>query len=444
MIENTKEVNLFPKKASILGLLLSIFLVILTISIISKMWNTLEEIDELHFPLTERSAINVRLVNQINYQFKLVFENQDRNIAQDLKMNFESLEQNYKSLDVRSKTSKESATKLFKDGREIIYLLTKEKLIEAKKLSISKDFQNQLSDFSLEIYDSTEALAENRDKNSQKILKTITQTVGVSLFTILFLMFLVRKVYIGYAENLRERLAAQDRANLLSKQRETLIHVLCHDLGNPVSAIYSLTEMGHLLNEEAKSNMLENIKENAKESLDIIDLTRKMQALEAGKFKVESTPIKFSNSLNKSLKTLNEKIKAKNITITEGHDKDLEVFAEETSLVNSILNNILTNSIKFSHEGGEIHISSIEKEDVNEVIITDYGIGIPEELLSNLFSETEQTSRLGTDGELGTGFGMPLVKKFMISYGGQIKVNSSTHGDNVGTTTTLSFPKKLI
>ncbi len=56
----------------------------------------------------------------------------------------------------------------------------------------------------------------------------------------------------------------------------------------------------------------------------------------------------------------------------------------------------------------------------------DFGIGIPADLLDDLFDISKATSRSGTGGESGTSFGMPLMKKFVTAYGGRIQVESST------------------
>jgi len=433
------KVTLFPKKTSVLGMVLFLFLFSISTSIIYMMWDSLKKIDEQHFPMIERSAINVRLVNLINYQFKIATEQKNKSVVQDLKINFTSLEQNYMSLNETIKISISESQRLFEDGNKIISLLTDKEWQQANNYIKRSNFIQQLEEFSFAIFDSTENLAEQRDKNSAMILKRIRQTVIISIVTIIFLIFLIRKIYSGYSVNLDKRIVAEKMALTLSKQRETLIHVLCHDLGNPVSAIFGLTEAAHLLDENAKANILDTIKENARESLDIIELTRKMQALESGKLDMEIREISILSAFEKSLRMLEQKVKGKNISVSLDIDPELKVKAEETSLVNSVLNNILTNSIKFSEHDGIIEISSRVENGKKEVTVSDKGIGIPKDILAVLFSETEQTSRAGTDGEIGTGFGMPLVKKFMNSYGGEIIVESSTETAESGTRTTLCF-----
>ena len=98
MKENiSNNISLFPKKLSIAGIILIIFLFVTTGFIILTMWNNLKEIDEIHFPMVERSTINVRLVKLVDYQFTMSLMTKSPKIVEDLKLNFDSLEQNYNS-----------------------------------------------------------------------------------------------------------------------------------------------------------------------------------------------------------------------------------------------------------------------------------------------------------------------------------------------------------
>lgn len=87
--------------------------------------------------------------------------------------------------------------------------------------------------------------------------------------------------------------------------------------------------------------------------------------------------------------------------------------------------------------------TSREAGSFTELEVIDYGIGIPENLLKKLFSSTADTSRTGTEGELGTGFGMPIVKAAVEACQGHIQVQSSTEktqNKRRGTTFIVSLP----
>ncbi len=434
-----KNITLFPKKATLMGLLFTFVLMAIASFLIYTMSHNLKVIEEEHFPTTERSAINVRLINLVDYQLKLALSNRDLKIVEDLKINFMSLEQNFNT---SSKNTTKSSSQLFSLGKEIIKDLEDRNWILAKEKIDSSQFNQQIEGFSFEIFDRTEEMANQRDKQSQKIQSFIKRAILVSIFIIVFLLYIFKKIYNGYSSNLSERLFAENKARQLSKQRQSLIHVLCHDLGNPVSAIFSLIDIAHLLPQKEKDDLIPKIKENAQISLDIIELTKKMQAIETGKFSLDLVPVNLDQAIKKSLIILRERIETKKIKLDLNHKKDQVVLADETSLVNSILNNILTNSIKFSKEGSSISLNTKEEAENLIVTISDKGIGMPADILHNVFDESVETSRQGTDGESGTGFGMPLVKKFMEAFGGSISLTSSTAENESGTTTTLVFKVK--
>ena len=97
-------------------------------------------------------------------------------------------------------------------------------------------------------------------------------------------------------------------------------------------------------------------------------------------------------------------------------------------------------------EGGSIFIRVVDSPDSVSLIIEDQGIGMPKSLLKNVFSSTHSTSRAGTKGEKGTGFGMPIVKKVVECYGAEIQVFSQTVDDNKtnhGTRFVIKFKTEL-
>ena len=94
---------------------------------------------------------------------------------------------------------------------------------------------------------------------------------------------------------------------------------------------------------------------------------------------------------------------------------------------------------KALQNGSEIRISGKMRDGGKAAVsVRDFGIGIPEEILENLFSFTSKVSRSGTEGETGTGYGMPLVKRFVEAYGGSLEIGS----DGSGTTVTCILKAK--
>lgn len=213
-----------------------------------------------------------------------------------------------------------------------------------------------------------------------------------------------------------------------STSRKELIHILCHDLINPISGVEILSGMAKKSGLDEINMDLKNyssfIHEEMGNSLHIIELVSTIQALETGKKELDLKNINLARCTLKSINMLSEKTKAKNIEIVTDLPKDFFALAEETSFTYSVITNLLTNALKFSPQKSNIKITGEIEEDKVTLSVKDQGIGMPKDLLENIFSPIKRTTRDGLSGEKGTGFGMPLVKKFVESYGGTIKISS--------------------
>ena len=120
------------------------------------------------------------------------------------------------------------------------------------------------------------------------------------------------------------------------------------------------------------------------------------------------------------------------------------MLVESVSFINSVLNNLLTNATKFSFPDSEIEINAKSTDGIVKIIIKDKGIGMSDNIVEKLFDINAATSRTGTKGEIGTGYGMSLVKKFIDFYGGMISVDSkdiNKHPDKHGTEIQLILKK---
>lgn len=236
--------------------------------------------------------------------------------------------------------------------------------------------------------------------------------------------------------------AYQKDIEKLSQKRKELLHVLCHDLANPLTAILGAIDIIEPQNEDERE-IKQYIKKSADQGVNVINVVKKLEAAESKQLQMKMQPVILSEAIDNSLRMLRDMYKAKNITILNNVSDDLIVEVELTTFVNSVLNNILTNAIKFSYPESEIVIQA-KKEPANGeekgytvLEIKDHGIGIPESIVPNLFDSSKTTHRDGTSGEDGTGFGMPLVKTFVNAYGGTITINSDTSEEQHGTSVLL-------
>ncbi len=232
-----------------------------------------------------------------------------------------------------------------------------------------------------------------------------------------------------------------------NNQRMQLIHMLSHDLTNPIGAIKSVCELClEDTNQERSKTYHFMVTESVNRSMGIINLVRKLEALETGKIELELSPINLKQCIEASFQVLEKRFRDKEVSFSLDVPEALRAEAEYHSLGNSVFANLLSNAVKFSPPGSEVRVKASEEDRWIRIAISDKGIGIPREMQQRLFDISSKTNRPGTAGEEGTGFGMPLVKSFVEHYGGEIQIQSTTREEdpeNHGTTFTLLLRKSL-
>jgi len=250
------------------------------------------------------------------------------------------------------------------------------------------------------------------------------------------------KTHLELKANRDELRRAHDTIRRISEDRRELLHILCHDLANPVHSIITCLSIAQnkpeFLDDDTRAEMLKV----AKYSMDVINLVRELRSLEDRKNRLNIEAVKLCEAISDATSILQTKLSEKKIKLDVNIPERFEVFAERTSLVNSIINNLLTNSIKFSLPESTIKIHAEDHEKHISLFVSDPGIGVPPEMVGDIFNLGTHSSRIGTHGESGTGYGLPLVQKFMQAYGGTVELDSKSienSPDDHGTTVRLQF-----
>ncbi len=222
-------------------------------------------------------------------------------------------------------------------------------------------------------------------------------------------------------EQLYRRIADKDR----------LIHILCHDVSNPLTCITGWAEMmandPALGGNEKMSYRLRRILQSAQQVAGIIDHVREMEKLALQKKELRLRPVSIREVIDSTLVIFENQFKNKDITFicTPPHEElDAHVIAEKISFTTNVFHNLFSNMIKFSYPHSVISLTVEDKDENIQLVLKDQGVGIPKNLLEKIFDPAASTSRPGTVGEQGSGFGMPLVKQYMDYYGGRILISS--------------------
>lgn len=223
--------------------------------------------------------------------------------------------------------------------------------------------------------------------------------------------------------------------------KDRLFSVIAHDLRSPFNVILGLADT--LKDDSDKLTLSEitshahSIFQSAEQTYHLLENLLEWSGNQLGLAASNPEPARIEDVINETLLFIKDIIHEKNILI----DADIsyhEIIMVDKNHLRTVIRNILTNAVKFSHTGGKIHLSvTTENNDNLKVNITDQGIGMPKNLLENLFKLDADTRRPGTRREKGSGLGLHICKAFVEGWGGHITVESQPDS---GTSFTFTIP----
>jgi signal transduction histidine kinase len=280
----------------------------------------------------------------------------------------------------------------------------------------------------------------------------ISKTTWVAVSPLIGNMLEMVLMSIALALRIKEIQQSRIEAEMKARERDNLQHLLrmvCHDISNPISIIKTVfflaSRRSQLKPDEMKQ--WERIKRASDSIEGIINQVRRYEAFRSGKLAFELKPCSLRKVFEDidfffQTKAIEKGVKLSWRFIQERND--ILVLADSTSLTHEIFNNLVSNAIKFTEEGGSVSIDAERVDDFAVITIRDTGIGIPREILQLLFDPKAHTSRRGTNNESGTGFGMPLVKTFLEMFGGTIQIDSvEQHTGSIQHGTTIEIRLRI-
>jgi len=250
---------------------------------------------------------------------------------------------------------------------------------------------------------------------------------------------------------IKSRIEMLTRIEIEISTNKKLLRILSHDLANLLMINYgSISALKKLLVTEDEK-VIKNLDRIQFASDRQKELIEKVRNFDASKDKLNAAEIKeynLADLLNESLTVFEDRLNAKGINVR------LENFSDENSYIhvdrvlfsNNVLNNIISNAIKFSEDNSEILVIINEDDKGTTLKIRDRGIGIPEDMLKNIFDGGVDISRPGLNGEAGTGFGMGLLKSTLDIFNCIVEVKSHEKESNEtehGTEIIINFLNKI-
>jgi len=227
---------------------------------------------------------------------------------------------------------------------------------------------------------------------------------------------------------------------MTNNEKDFVISVISHDLQNSFNVLLNFTQIFSRDSNlpEQSQNIMQMLYRAAKNGQYILENTLNWSELKFFEEFNSKQIDNLSNIFNKNTELLADWIKQKKLHIETEIDNMLIFYCNEGHL-NTIIRNLISNAIKFSHNGDAIKIRNQQRNEWIQIIIQDEGTGMSPEIYKSLFSPTKTRKQIGTNGEKGTGIGLLIVKALIESNHGRIICETTM---NHGTIFTVEFRLK--
>lgn len=252
---------------------------------------------------------------------------------------------------------------------------------------------------------------------------------------------------IGAGQDVTERKETEERlreakniAEEATRLKDKFVSLVSHDLKGPLGSLLGYLEIfqgeGREKFSDLEKGLLGSALESGESMRKMIDELLDLSRVRAGTVKPKFAFHDLRGVVIRALGQVGPMASKKGVIVNNEIPEGTRVYVDE-NIFQQVLVNLSGNAVKFCHAGDTVTISI---QDDNTIVVSDAGVGIESNRLDKLFSYEEKTSTVGTAGETGTGFGLPLCMDIMKAHDGDIRVETAL---NEGSRFFLELPQVI-
>ncbi|HLT24392.1 MAG TPA: tetratricopeptide repeat-containing sensor histidine kinase [Ignavibacteria bacterium] len=227
----------------------------------------------------------------------------------------------------------------------------------------------------------------------------------------------------------------------MNEEKNTFMALVAHDLKNPLNAIMGYAQLARVNPEQFSAEELEDmfndIEVSARIMSELITNYLEYTTIEAGRVHLEMQEINISNAALYVTDSFKSRSQSKDIKIDLTTSSDsIYVYADKNALT-QVLDNLVSNAVKFSPSGTTVTINIEKLEDIVRCTVADQGPGVSKEDQEKLFKKFARLTAKPTAGESSTGLGLSITKRLTEDMNGTIRCESE---EGKGAAFILEFP----
>lgn len=250
------------------------------------------------------------------------------------------------------------------------------------------------------------------------------------------------RLILGQAENTTVIRENREIVNRHNNKKNSILNILTHDLAGPIGVIQNLSvllgrETVHLENPKI-DRYIDMITSISKSNISLIHDFLDQEFLESVGVRLLKKRVELVDKVKTAAKQYLEMQKELNIRFSCHADREAIYVEIDEAKFMQVINNLISNALKFTPDRGTITLNVKEKADGVLITLADSGIGIPEKYHATLFDKFSDARRSGLKGEHSTGLGMSIIKTIVEWHKGKIWFESK---EGKGTTFFIQLPK---
>lgn len=239
---------------------------------------------------------------------------------------------------------------------------------------------------------------------------------------------------------LREQLARQE-AEAANRMKDEFLAVLSHELRTPLNSMLGWARLlrAKQHDERTVSRALATIERNAELQSQLIEDILDVSKIIRGKLQLNCRSIDPMAVIQSAIDAVRPQLEAKSIQLTTDFEPNVGHVWGDSTRLQQIVWNLLTNAIKFTPEGGRVSVRLFRNPDSTaHIVVSDTGIGIPPDFLPNVFDRFRQADSTTTRSHNGLGLGLAIVRHLVELHDGSVEASSP--GEGQGATFTVHLP----